>query len=126
EPVEKRRERIAGLISSSTPQALREEVNGHLLRGPKDSVARLRIRNADGREREVAIARTESWRSVIFPPDRSAPAVYDVLPSGFGYIDLHRLAFADVDKAMAAIEATPALIFDMRGYPHHTGFVIAP
>jgi len=126
EPVEARRERIAQLIPSSTPQALRRSVSGHLLRGPKGSVAQLRIRDADGREREVAMPRTEPWRSTFFPPDRSAPAVYDVLPSGYGYIDLSRLELADVDKAMAAVERTPALIFDMRGYPRGTGFVIAP
>jgi hypothetical protein len=120
EPVEERRERIAHLIPSSTPQALRRAVNGHLLRGPKDRVARLRIRDADGREREVAIPRTEPWRSVVFPPDRSAPAVC------YGYIDLSRLALADVDKAMAAVERTPALIFDMRGYPLGTVWVMAP
>jgi hypothetical protein len=72
------------------------------------------------------IGRTVPWRSIANPPDRSTPAVWVVLPSGYGYIDLDRLKFDDVDKAMAAVQPTPGLIFDIRGYPHGTGFVIAP
>ena len=126
EPVAERRARIAQLIPSSTPQALCRAVNGHLLRGPKDSAVRLCIRAADGQERDATIGRTVPWRSVAFPPDRDTPAVYQVLPSGYGYIDLDRLAFTEVDKAMAAIQATPGAIFDIRGYPQGTGFFIAP
>jgi C-terminal processing protease CtpA/Prc len=126
EPVAQRRARIAQHIPSSTPQALCRAVNGQLLRGPKDSTVRLHIRGADGPERDATIKRTVPWRSVAYPPDRDTPAVYQVLPSGYGYIDLDRLAFSEVDKAMAAIQATPAAIFDIRGYPQGTGFRIAP
>jgi C-terminal processing protease CtpA/Prc len=43
--------------------------------------------------------------------------VYTVLPSGYGYIDLERLTTAEVDKAFDVIKNTPAVIFDIRGYP---------
>src|SRR6185369_5249042 len=37
-----------------------------------------------------------------------------------------RLQYADADKAMDAMMKTPALIFDMRGYPNGTAWKIAP
>lgn len=52
--------------------------------------------------------------------------IYQVLPNGYGYIDLARLPRADAHKAMDAVMKTPALIFDMRGYPNGTAWEIAP
>ena len=49
-----------------------------------------------------------------------------VLPSGFGYVDLARLEAGDVDKMFDTIRNTPAVIFDMRGYPNGTAWSIAP
>jgi hypothetical protein len=52
--------------------------------------------------------------------------VYEILPSGYGYVDLARLQYADADTAVDAVLATPAVIFDMRGYPNGTAWAIAP
>jgi hypothetical protein len=52
--------------------------------------------------------------------------IYQVLPSGYGYIDLARLPLPDAHAAMDAVMQTPALIFDMRGYPNGTAWTIAP
>ena len=49
-----------------------------------------------------------------------------VLPSGFGYVDLARLQAGEVDKMFDTIKNTPAVIFDMRGYPNGTAWSIAP
>jgi C-terminal processing protease CtpA/Prc len=56
---------------------------------------------------------------------RSTPVV-EVLPSGFGYVDLARLQAGEVDKMFETIKNTPAVIFDMRGYPNGTAWPIAP
>jgi len=48
------------------------------------------------------------------------------LPSGVGYVDLDRLQAGEVDKMFDTIKATPAVIFDMRGYPNGTAWSIAP
>jgi C-terminal processing protease CtpA/Prc len=71
----------------------------------------------------IRIARTESA-----PPASAAPdlPVFTVLPDGAGYIDLRRLTVAQVDEPFEAIHATPALIFDLRGYPHGTAWHVAP
>jgi len=57
--------------------------------------------------------------------ERSTP-VMQVLPSGFGYADLDRLQAGEVDKMFETIKGTPAVIFDMRGYPNGTAWSIAP
>jgi len=40
--------------------------------------------------------------------------VYEVRPSGFGYIDLERLTTAEVDKAFEVVKDTPAVSLGRR------------
>lgn len=127
EPVEKRREEIARYIASSTPQWLMRLVHFRLLFGAKDSVVNLRVQGADKQVREVALPRSQS----IMDPKlaallQRATPIIQVLPSGFGYVDLARLPAGDVDKMFDTIKNTPAVIFDMRGYPNGTAWSIAP
>ena len=127
EPVEKRREALARYIASSTPQWLERLVHFRLLLGQKDSLVKLRIRGTDNQVRDVSLPRSQS----IMDPkltaalQRSTPVV-EVLPSGFGYVDLARLQGGEVDKMFETIKNTPAVIFDMRGYPNGTAWSIAP
>src|SRR5262249_21392267 len=126
EPIEQRRIRMEQFSVASTPQAMRRRVAQNILRGGKDKPAKLRIKREDTL-RDVEIARSAPYgRSVAVPPDRSAPKVYEKLTSGYGYIDLARLQFADADAALDAVFDAPAIIFDMRGYPNSTAIVIGP
>ena len=127
EPVEKRREFHARYTAASTPQWLMRGVNARLLLGAKDSVAKLRVQGIDGSTRDVELPRSESitdpkWFQLL---ERSTP-VFQVLPSGYGYADLDRLQAGEVDKMFDTIKGTPAVIFDMRGYPNGTAWPIAP
>ncbi len=127
EPVEKRRELLARYTAASTPQWLMRNVNGRLLLGPKDSVVKLKVQGTGGEVRDVKLPRSQS----ITDPklfqllERSTP-VMQVLPSGYGYVDLDRLQGGEVDKMFETIKGTPAVIFDMRGYPNGTAWSIAP
>jgi C-terminal processing protease CtpA/Prc len=127
EPVEKRREYLGRYIASSTPQWLERLVHFRLLFGPKDSTAKLRVRGSDKHVREVSLPRSMSITDPKLPAalQRSTP-VMQVLPSGFGYVDLARLQAGEVDKMFDTIKNTPAVIFDMRGYPNGTAWPIAP
>jgi C-terminal processing protease CtpA/Prc/predicted secreted protein len=127
EPVERRREFLSRFIAASTPQALEKSVHSGLLRGSKDSAAKLRVRGADGAAREVELARSTSTtdRKLFNARQRSTPVV-QVLPGGYGYVDLARLQVGEVDKMFETIKGTPAVIFDMRGYPNGTAWAIAP
>ena len=127
EPVERRREFLSRFIAASTPQALQRSVHAGLLRGQKDSVAKLRVRGADGAVREVELARSVSAtdRKLFNARQRSTPVV-QVLPGGYGYVDLARLQVGEVEQMFETIKGTPAVIFDMRGYPNGTAWSIAP
>jgi C-terminal processing protease CtpA/Prc len=127
EPVEKRRAFLSRIISASTPQALMYNVHFHLLRGEKDSVAKLSVRGVDGKTREVEIARSLSFRDPkIFDAMVRTGDKFRILPGGFGYVDLDRLTVAEVDKMFETLKSAPAVIFDMRGYPNGTAWAIAP
>lgn len=127
EPVERRREFLSRFIAASTPQSLMRNVHAGLLRGPKESAARLRVRGTDGAVREVSLARTVSATDPrFFTARQRATPVVAVLPSGYGYVDLARLQLGEVDKMFETIKGTPAVIFDMRGYPNGTAWAIAP
>lgn len=126
--------RKQGLFIKQSPQrldVLREhaliDVNGRPLLGPKDSVVKLRVQGIDGATRDVELTRSEpitdpKWFQLL---ERST-LVMQVLPSGYGYVDLDRLQAGEVDKMFDTIKETPAVIFDMRGYPNGTAWPIAP
>ena len=127
ESIEKKRDSLARYISASTPQWLMRLVHLRLLLGPKDTVAKLKVQAADGALRDVELARSSSimdpkWAGLM---ERSTP-ITQVLPSGYGYVDLDRLQGGEVDKMFETIKNAPAVIFDMRGYPNGTAWAIAP
>jgi len=104
-------------------------VDVSLLRGQKDTAVRLRVRcTDDGVVREVEIPRSMSRLDpkLAAAMKRVTPVV-QVLSSGYGYVDLARLQAGEVDKMFETIKGTPAVIFDMRGYPNGgTAWAIAP
>lgn len=130
EPIEKYREKHTFRIAASTPQALMRVMhNPYMFFGAKDSKARFKVRGLDGSVREVEIIRNvagddKRWMP-FFLNERQTPVV-EILPSGFGYVDLDRLTVAEVDKMFETIKNAPAVIFDMRGYPNGTAWAIAP
>lgn len=127
QPIEERRAFLSRFIAASTPQGLMRTVHWDLLRGQKDSVTRLQVSGMDGGLREVALTRSVPANDpkLFAARQRSIPAV-QVLPSGYGYVDLARLQVGGVDEMFETIKATPAVIFDMRGYPNGTAWAIAP
>ena len=128
EPVERRAEFLARYTAASTPQALMRSVHANLLRGQKGTAARLRVRGADGGERDVEVPRSfgNADRMKFFAATQRTAPVFHVLPSGYGYVDLARLQVGEVDKMFEAVKGTPAVIFDMRGYPNGTAWPVAP
>jgi C-terminal processing protease CtpA/Prc len=125
EPLALRVAYLAKFKSYSAPHSAYRQVYPTALRGAKDSLAKLRIEGADGQIRDVEIARTLPLNQVAPAPPRKTP-IYQVLPNGYGYIDLARLPLADAHKAMDAVMQTPGLIFDMRGYPNGTAWEVGP
>jgi C-terminal processing protease CtpA/Prc len=109
EEIGARRERIGQYISHSTPQALTWRVDSNVLGGSKDSPIKLKLQTASGKITEATLTRNSTQRKAL----REGP-VYEVLPSGFGYIDLERLTTAEVDKAFEVVKDMPAVSLGRR------------
>jgi C-terminal processing protease CtpA/Prc len=114
-----RRKRLGEIFAASTPQALRWEVDRALLRGPADMPAKLHIKSAQGDVRDIVIHRLKD-----LPDTLPKTPIFRVLPEGFGYIDLTRLMPGQIDDAFDAVRDTPAVIFDMRGYPNGVFYLL--
>jgi C-terminal processing protease CtpA/Prc len=127
EPVEERARRLARYMPASTPQALDWRIAKALLGGEEGGEAVIELEKPDGRRDSVSLPREETWYAVRRKA-RAEPdlPVFAVLPEGFGYVDLDRLERSEVAAALAAVEDTPGLIFDMRGYPQSTAWLIGP
>ena len=125
EPVERRIAYLARFQSLSTPQSRHAYIYPYALRGGKESKVKLSVEGIDGQTRQIEMARTVPRISFDPQVQRKTP-IYQVLPNGYGYIDLARLPRQEAHQAMDAVINTPALIFDMRGYPNGTAWLIAP
>ena len=114
-------------LAASTEQSLQGRVHQMLLLGAKDSRVKVGVVGESGVRREVEAARSISVMDPRFMQfrERGGPVV-KILPSGYGYVDLDRLQVGEVDSMFESIKGTPAVIFDMRGYPNGTAWAIAP
>jgi C-terminal processing protease CtpA/Prc len=126
EAVSTRVERLAPYVRASTAQAHHRNLMRHLMAGPDGSTARLTLEGAAGRVKEVALPRSreyafEQW---LTRPQRDGD-VLEMLPGNIGYADLDRLMPEQVGEMFERFADTRAIIFDMRGYPHLTMWLIA-
>lgn len=121
EDAARRLKRLSRYFAASTPQSLDHILMQHWLAGPPDSRVQLTVQGAAGRPREVHLTRR------LLPPTpwRNGDVVR-ILPGNVGYADLDRLAPQEVDAMFEKLKNTKAIIFDMRGYPRGTGWLIAP
>jgi len=124
-PVAERLAQLSRYRALSTPQAAYAYLYPALLRGAKDTQVVVQARGIDGRVREVVLTRTVPLGSVSGMLPRKTP-IYDVMPNGYGYVDLARLPNAEAHKALDAVLKTRAVVFDMRGYPNGTAWALAP
>jgi C-terminal processing protease CtpA/Prc len=120
EPFGARIARLRPYVTASTETARRNRLAAVALQGPPDSVAVLTLRGADGGTRTVRIPRRQT------SPPRESGKPYRIIDGTIGYVDLTRLDVPQVDAMFEAFKGTTAIIFDMRGYPRGTGWIIAP
>jgi C-terminal processing protease CtpA/Prc len=123
EEVGRRVAEISKYVSASTPQALMRRVCSLLLAGPENSTIRVKVRKAGGELKEVELARKGSSRQ---QRGEREGAIFRLLEGNIGYADLDRLSAGMVDEMFEKFRETRAIIFDMRGYPNGTAWVIAP
>ena len=86
-----------------------------------------RVSGSNGEVRDIELPRAvSSTDPKLFAELQRSTPIIQILPSGYGYVDLARLQGGEVDKMFDTIKNTPAVIFDMRGYPNGTAWSIAP
>lgn len=119
-PVAALEQRLSPFIAASTPQAYRAALAARLLNGQPGSVAVLQVRGPTGRQRTVRLPRTDAAR-----PTTPDPA-WRMLQGNVSYIDLARLARADADRALDELIEAKAIVFDLRGNPQGTAWVLGP
>jgi C-terminal processing protease CtpA/Prc len=121
-PAGERMERLKRYIAASTPQSLERRVMQFWLNGEPGSEVTLTVRGRDDRVRDVRLRRAgQAWRG----RERTCEVV-QILPGNVGYVDLDGLPADGVDAMFEKLRNTGAIIFDMRGYPQGTGWLIAP
>jgi C-terminal processing protease CtpA/Prc len=114
EDVAQRRGRLTKYLPESTVGSLHNSHARHLLRGPRDSEAVLKVKTPTGEVKDVRVTRSVAGVARAIPRPRLP--IFTVLPEGFGYVDFDRLAFDQVKTAYAAVKSAPGLIIDLRGY----------
>jgi CubicO group peptidase (beta-lactamase class C family)/C-terminal processing protease CtpA/Prc len=124
-PASERLAETAHYLSTSTPQSRTDRAALTFMNGPVGSAVRLTLRDAAGSTREVQLIRRREDFSTLYHRERTGEVVR-VLPGNLGYVDLDRLTFDMVDPMFERLAATRGIIFDMRGYPRGTVWMIAP
>ena len=122
EDVAARARRIEECITFSTTASRNGVVAARLLAGDPGTAARIAIRGADGRTREVEVKRP----SKPSPAPQRTGDVFKILEGNIGYADLERLENPQVASMFDQLKGTSGIIFDMRGYPRGTAWSIAP
>jgi len=124
EDIAQRVNREAKYLSASTNQWLGYAAAQRLLNGPDGSTAKLVVSDGAG-QKEVELERHVAYAEKMRQGQRSGEVV-KLLDGNIGYADLDRLTPDQVDAMFDKFRHTKAIIFDMRGYPKGTAWVIAP
>ena len=113
------------ITSGSTPEARDQRVVYSLAFGDESSVAKLGVRGANGRLREVELPRTVANLRLVFDPPAGSPH-WKKLPRNIGYVNLMLLTMQEVPRMLEDLADTRALVLDLRGYAAGSLFALAP
>ncbi|TMQ05015.1 MAG: hypothetical protein E6J91_41770 [Deltaproteobacteria bacterium] len=117
-PIAKAREAQLRLTSGGTQTARDNGALAQLLGGVPDVPVELDVRGADGKIRKVSLVR--------HPPAGPPALDHYKLIGKLGYADLRELMPDEIDAIFKKLAEAPAIIMDMRGYPHGTAWPLTP
>ncbi len=98
----------------------------------RERLAGLRSLTTRGERLSLVVRRGTTTVTVDVPTHRSprgplsARPAWRRLRNDVGYVDLGRLATADIGAAFDALDSTRGLVFDVRGYPEFLLFTLLP
>ena len=108
-------------VSLGTEEARRQWAVTVLDRGPRGSTVELDVRSPGGQPRHVSLLRAYDYDHNFWA--HNGPH-YRVLAGNVGYADLTRLTSDEIDAMFDALGKTRAIVFDMRGYPNGTAWLV--
>lgn len=112
------------ITSGSTAEAREQRLAAGLGFGDAGTTAKLGVRDAKGKLREVLAPRTAAYLKAVYEP---APGPrWERLPNNIGYVDLMLLTAPDVPRMLDELGTTRAIIFDLRGYAAGSMWTLAP
>ena len=117
--------RLTPFVAAANPWTMDRNLVLRLGRGRDRTVAKLKVRGANGEVRDVSITRSNKF-PIAYPKTLHKGEIIQVLSNGIGYVDLGRLMPSQVEDLFTKIKDTKALIMDMRGYPNGTAWPISP
>ena len=112
------------ITSGSTAEAREQRLANGIGFGDAGTLAKLGVRDARGKLRDVSVPRTAANLKAVFEP--AAAPHWKKLPNNVGYVNMMLLATPEVQPMLDELEGTRAIIFDLRGYPNGTAFTLAP
>ncbi|MFY1828340.1 S41 family peptidase [Myxococcus fulvus] len=120
EPIDERIRRIDAIHQASTEAATRLFHIYLALAGPPDSEVTFTVLGEKGR-REVKVKRPAAFSR----PERPHEP-FKLLEGNIGLVNLSQLEPGEVPEVMRKVQATRAVVFDLRGYPRGTAGLLAP
>lgn len=122
EPIEERMKRYGKYLTASTTDAQKARVANVVLNGA-EGPSTLTLKDQSGRVKQISTNRKKQFRSVV--PQRTGDAI-QILSGKIGYVDLQKLLLTQVESMFEVLKDTRGLVFDIRGYPQGTIWLVAP
>jgi hypothetical protein len=119
EPFDARAARVGAYVASSNAWTHARDSDDRALFCQSGAPIELRVRDPQDAVRTVTTT-CRAWT----PPAQKEPP-YRKLEDAIGYVDLDRLREPEVGAMFGALDATRAIVFDMRGYPRGATLALA-
>jgi C-terminal processing protease CtpA/Prc len=108
-------------VASGTEESRRQWAVATVDRGGLATTVDLEVRSPGGAAHRMTLRRDYDYDHNFWA--RSGPH-YRMLSGNIGYVDLARLTSDEVDATFDALGKTRAIVFDMRGYPNGTAWLV--
>ena len=110
--------------SGSTAEARDQRIAYLMGFGDENTIAKLGVRDAKGKLREVSLPRLAANLPLLF--EQPAGPHWKKLPNNVGYVNMMLFAQQEVPQMLDELKNTKALVLDLRGYAAGSMWTLAP
>lgn len=115
-------------ISAGNESVFRKLVAIYMLSGSYLSKAHIELkdRSGDNKSRSAFRHHITRFNLIHFPNNTLRDVKWKKLDGNVGYVNMGVLKVSDIDSMYNALKGTSSIIFDLRNYPRHTLWNLAP